>query len=137
MVGDGEKALFLRNEGDEVFPDLAVVRSVHHDNPPTHEQGTERPGRLGDTLPEQKSAVQETDWHRLEKHRFAREIAERLYKAAHRGEYENLIIVAPPVVLGELRKALHKEVEERVLFDVAKELTKHPVDEIEKSICDL
>lgn len=135
VVGDGEKALFLRNEGDEAFPDLKVVREVEHANPPTREQGSDSPGRLHDTPGgTHRSAVSETDWHRLEKSRFAKELADRLYKAAHAGAYDKLIVAAPPVVLGEMRKALHKEVESRLLFDVAKELTNTPVDEIARVI---
>lgn len=132
MVGDGEKALFLRNDGDEAFPNLTVVRAVEHENPPTREQGTDTPGRMHDVRGPHSSAVNETDWHRLEKERFAKEIADRLYKAAHRGLYRKLIIAAPPKVLGDLRKALHKEVEQRIVLDLDKELTNHSVDEIEK-----
>ncbi|WP_075221543.1 host attachment family protein [Acuticoccus yangtzensis] len=134
MVGDGEKALFLKNGSDDAHPNLSVVREMAHDNPPTREQGTDTPGRRADNGIGHKSAVEETDWHRLEKERFAKEIAERLYKAAHRGEYQKLIIAAPPQVLGELRKNLHKEVEERLVFDVPKALTNHPIDEIEKAL---
>ena len=84
MVGDGEKALFLRNDGDDVFPNLTVVREMSNDNPSTREQGTDAPGRLSDGPGPHSSAVEETDWHRIEKARFAHEIAERLYKATHR-----------------------------------------------------
>src|SRR6185312_11462498 len=42
VVADGEKALFLRNEGDAQYPNLQVVRTIHEDNPPTREQGTDR-----------------------------------------------------------------------------------------------
>ena len=45
FVGDGHKALFLRNKGDEKFPNLIGERVFLGDNPPTHEQGTDRPGR--------------------------------------------------------------------------------------------
>ena len=133
VVADGEKALFLRNEGDATYPNLEVFREFHDENPPTHEQGTDRPGRLSDgAFGDHKSAVQETDWHRVEKERFAREIAERLYRAAHRGDYERLVIVAPPMVMGEMRKELHREVSERVVAEVPKTLTNHTIGEIEK-----
>lgn len=46
LVADGEKALFLRNEGDAEYPNLEVVREMHDDNPPTREQGTDQPGPL-------------------------------------------------------------------------------------------
>lgn len=132
VVADGEKALFLRNEGDRKYPNLEVLRSVHEDNPPTHEQGTDRPGRFSDGPTLHRSAVEETDWHRIEKERFAKSIAERLYRAAHRGEFERLVVAAPPVVMGEMRKEFHKEVEQRIIGEVPKTLTNHTIDEIEK-----
>ena len=45
FVGDGGKALFLRNEGDEKFPNLVTERVFVDKDPPTHEQGTDAPGR--------------------------------------------------------------------------------------------
>lgn len=134
IVADGEKALFLRNEGDEKFPNLEVLRTIKEENPATHEQGTDRPGRLSDGPSIHRSAVEETDWHRIEKERFAKEIAGRLYKAAHRGDFERLVIVAPPLVMGEMRKELHKEVEDRLVGEVSKTLTNHRIDEIEKIV---
>ncbi len=135
LVGDGEKALFLRNEGDATYPNLTVVREARHESVPNREQAADKPGsRFDGGQGPHASRMAETDYQRIEKERFAKEIAERLYKAAHRGEYDALIVAAPPMVLGELRKALHKEVETRLLFDVAKELTNHPVNEIEQAL---
>lgn len=132
VVADGEKALFLRNEGDAKYPNLEVFRELHDDNPPNRDQASDRAGRFNDGPNVHRSAVQETDWHRIEKERFAKEIAGRLYKAAHRGDYERLVIVAPPLVMGEMRKELHKAVSERVIAEIPKTLTNHTIDEIEK-----
>lgn len=132
VVADGEKALFLRNEGDAKYPNLEVFREVKEQNSATHDQGTDRPGRLNDGPSSHRSALEETDWHRVEKERFAKDIAERLYKSAHRGDFKRLIIVAPPLVMGEMRKELHKEVEDRVVGQVTKTLTGHTIDEIEQ-----
>ena len=44
FIGDGRKALFLRNTGDAKYPDLKVEQVFAEENPPTHEQGTDRPG---------------------------------------------------------------------------------------------
>ena len=79
-----------------------------------------------------RSAYEETDWHQLEEDRFAAETAELLRKRALSNDFESLIIVAPPKTLGELRKHYHKEVEKRLAGEVAKDLTGHPVVEIEK-----
>ena len=45
FVGDGRKALFLLNAGDKKFPNLKTERIFVDDNPPTHEQGSDRLGR--------------------------------------------------------------------------------------------
>jgi len=131
LVADGEKALFLKNKGDTRYPNLEVVREMEQDNPPTREQGSDRPGRYSDGPSIHRSAVDDTDWHRIAKERFADEIAARLYTLAHAGDFREIILVAPPLVLGELRKKLHKEVDERVSAEMAKTLTNHSVSDIE------
>jgi len=47
FVGDGRKVLFLRNDGDEKFPNLKTKRVFEDDNPLTHEQGSERQQGVG------------------------------------------------------------------------------------------
>ncbi|SMH32107.1 host attachment family protein [Mesorhizobium australicum] len=132
VVADGEKALFLRNEGDALYPNLEVVREIREENPPTREQGSDRPGRFNDGPSAHRSAVADTDWHRAQKEKFADDIASRLYRLAHRGDFDKLVIVAPPLVLGEMRRKFHKEVSDRIVGEVPKTLTNHPVYEIEK-----
>ncbi|WP_372893519.1 host attachment protein [Rhodosalinus sp.] len=132
LVADGEKALFLRNLTDAENPNLEVVRQESQDNPATHEQGTDRPGRMQDTGVQQLSALQETDWHRLEEARFANDLADLLYRMAHAHKFERIVLCAPARVLGELRTKMHKEVADRVVGEVRKELTNHPRDEIEQ-----
>ncbi len=132
MVGDGQKALFFRNEGDSTYPNLEIVDVLHHDNPRTGEQGSDRPGRTHSSVGAARSAMQETNWHKLEKHRFAKDIANALYSAAHSGRYDKLVIAAPPMIMGDLRKAMHKEVSDKVVAEVSKDLTNLPPHEIEK-----
>lgn len=134
LIADGEKALFLRNIGDEMDFNLEVVRKDEQDNPPTREQGTERPGRFNDGPSVQRSAVGDTDWHALEKDRFAGDMADRLYRLAHRGVFDSLVIAAPPRLLGSLREALHPEVRARVVAEIAKTLTNEPLDKLESHL---
>ncbi|MCP1198868.1 host attachment family protein [Notoacmeibacter sp. MSK16QG-6] len=133
VIADGEKALFLRNEGDATYPNLDVFREMEQDNPPNREQAANRRGRMNDSGANgaQRSAVDDTDWHRLGKERFAREIADRLYKMAHKGKIDRLIVAAPPQVLGDMRKEYHKEVSDLIVGEVDKELANHPIHEIE------
>jgi len=132
LIADGEKALFLRNDLDEINPDLNVVRIEEQENPSDAEQGVEPPGRMEDTGVQQRSAMQEADWHQLAKDRFADELADLLYKYAHKSAFSRLVVVAPPRVLGELRKTVHKEVASRIVAEVDKDLTNHPLDKVEK-----
>ena len=136
LIADGEKALILENATDDENPYLQVRREEHHENPSTGEQAANRPGRFQDGPGPQRSAVADTDWHRLEKERFADELADILYKQAHKGAYKELVIVAAPRVLGDLRPKLHKEVQDRVIAEIDKDLTNHPMDEIEKIVSD-
>jgi len=136
LVGDGEKALFLRNQGTPMHVKLIVERVFGHDNPSTHEQGTDRPGRTHSRMTVRRSAMEETDWHQLGEERFTSEIAAALYRLAHANRFSSLIVVAPPRVLGALRKALHAQVIARIAAEVPKELTSHTVGDIERILTD-
>jgi protein required for attachment to host cells len=74
--------------------------------------------------------VEQTDWHQLAEDRFAVRIAHLLYRMGHAGEFEHLIVAAPPKTLGTLRSALHPEVTARLLAEVPKDLTRFPELEI-------
>lgn len=134
LIADSEKALFLENVGDEQDYNLEVRRKDLHDNPKTSEQGANKPGRMQDTGVRQMSAMEDTDWHELEKERFADDLAELLYKRGHDGGFDKIVLVAAPQTLGHLRKKLHKEVEAKVVGEVAKDLTHLPLDQIEKRL---
>ena len=132
VVADGEKMLFLRNEGDEEFPKLELERKREQENPDNIGHKTAEAGRAFPSSGPGHHAYSETDFHQLEENRFAAETADLLKKRALRNDFEQLIIVAPPRTLGELRKHYHKEVEKRLAGEIAKDLTGHPVSEIEK-----
>ena len=98
FVGDGRKAIFLRNEGDEKFPNLKTEKVIEDDdNPPTHEQGTDKPGALGKAMGSgRRSAVEPADWHDLNEHRFARTVAGAIEQVMRERKVPALVIVAPP-----------------------------------------
>jgi protein required for attachment to host cells len=132
VVGDGQKALFLTNEGDEKFPNLRRLSVELHDDPPTHEQGCDAPGRAYSSVGSGRSAVEETDWHEVEKERFAASIAGRINKAAQSAAFKQLVVVAPPKILGDLRREFTKETGTKILAEIPKDLTHHTIAEIER-----
>jgi protein required for attachment to host cells len=131
FVGDGRKALFLRNEGDERFPNLKTEQVFAEENPLTHEQGADRPGstfaRANTT---RRSSMDQTDWHNLEEHRFIARVA-ALEAMVRSRAVPALVIAAPPRTLADLRRAFHADVKQRIVAEIGKDLTNHPVADIE------
>jgi protein required for attachment to host cells len=134
FVGDGQKALFLINEGDEIFPNLRRLIVLESPDPPSREQGSDAPGRAYSSVGGIHSAVEETNWHELQKERFAAQVAEQINRAAQANAFGQIVIVAPPKILGELRGGFTKETERKILAEIGKDLTHHSIAEIERLV---
>jgi protein required for attachment to host cells len=137
VVADGRKMLFFRNEGDTQNLNLQVEKKVVDDNPSHSGQATDLAGGASSTRGGGQwggGSMEEVDFHQQAEDRFAAETAALLKKRALANEFESLIIVAPPKTLGALRKHYHKEVTDRLRAEIAKDLTDHPVPEIEQAL---
>jgi protein required for attachment to host cells len=130
LVSDGRSARLLRNQGTPVKPQLIVEQELLRVNPPTREQGTDRPGRKHGTDGHARSAIEQTDWHHQEEQRFAAELADRLYHLGHDHNYESLVVVAPPKMLGDLRAKFHPVVSKAIVAEVPRDLTAYSAPEI-------
>ncbi|MGY3505141.1 host attachment protein [Bradyrhizobium sp. USDA 4471] len=130
FVGDGRKALFLFNEGDGLKPRLKVQQAFEDENPPTHEQGSDRPGRALSGTEPNRSAMEQTDWHDVEKHRFARTVAGALDRFLRELQTEHLVIIAPPRTLADLRRSFSPAVQKSIIAELAKDLTGLRVSDI-------
>lgn len=131
-VADGAKWLIFRNEGDEKFPKLELIDDASQPGLADRDIGSDRPGRSHQYGVPGRSAVEETDFHQQAEDRFAKSLADHLYKKAHAGAFDALILVAAPKLLGMIRQSLHAAVTDRQIGELAKDLVKHPVREIEK-----
>ncbi|OSJ30440.1 host cell attachment protein [Bradyrhizobium japonicum] len=130
FVGDGSKAFFLLNEGDGLTPRLIVQQALEDENPPTHEQGSDKPGRALSGTEPNRSAMEQTDWHDIEKHRFARTVAGALDRLLGELQAEHLVIVAPPRTLADLRRSFSPTVQKSIIAELAKDLTGLSVSDI-------
>lgn len=79
-----------------------------------------------------RSAMEQTDWHQLAEDRFAIEVAAKLYKAAHAGRFDKLVVVAPPKALAVLRKEWRKEVASCIVAELAADLTHLPMGDLDR-----
>jgi protein required for attachment to host cells len=135
VVSDGRKALLLENAGDEAFPNLKT-REVHeHADAPNRMLNSDKPGRgfqaAGSTI---RSAMDETDRHEEEEHEFVAGVMHRVHELVSAGATSGLVIVAPPQVLGLIRKLATPAVKSATHAEVGHDLTHLPVYEIEKRV---
>ena len=130
LVADGRKMLFLRNQGKG--QQIELVTEAHHerDDRKNSEIKSDAAGAGAQSGGHGRPAMEETDFHQQDEDRYAAEAADQLRIRALAGDYDALVIVAPPRTLGELRKHLHKEVEKRVVMELAKEMTDRPLPDI-------
>jgi protein required for attachment to host cells len=134
FVGDGRKALFLRNDGDDKFLHLKTERVIVGDNSPTRAQGADEPGRVFASGSPGRSTYEQTDWQELEEKNFARDVAGALGRIVRERKVKALVVVAPPKTLAELRNAFQSDVKGRIVAEIDKDFTKLPVYEIEKHL---
>lgn len=90
-VADGEKLKLFRNTGDEVHP--ALTSMAEPDIEP---------------LKRHSGASHQSDPANLDESQFASRIAGLLNKLVLDGKISDLIIIAAPHTLGDLRKSYHK-----------------------------
>lgn len=65
---------------------------------------------------------------------FAKEIAKRLEAGRTSGQFQKLVLMAPPAFLGVLRAQLDDEVRKLVVEEIAKDLVTHSADEVREHL---
>lgn len=134
LVADGRKALFLRNCGTALAPQLKVESVFSQDNPPMHAQVSDRAGRTISGPDHRRGSFEKGDWHEFEETRFAKTIAQTLEQLVRSEQAAGIIIVAPPRTLADLRKSWHQDVAARIVSELPKDLTHHSVQDIAKHL---
>jgi len=136
MVVDGRKMLLLRNHGDEANLDLQTEahdeQESRKDGDIKTDQAGQSSGPAGTGMP--GGTMGETDFAQQAEDRWAADAGALLSKRALKNDYDALVVIAAPKTLGVLRKHYHKEVESRLLGELAKEMTDRPIADIEKML---
>jgi len=65
---------------------------------------------------------------------FAKQVAAQLNEDALKNRYAHLILIADPQTLGRIRPLLHKETQERLIKDLAKDFTNAPLEDIQRAL---
>ncbi len=133
VVADGAHARLFRAEG--ASHTIEPLREEIYD--PARRKGldlmADRPGRTFDRSHDQGRHAMEpdTDPKRVEKERFARRLAEILEDGLNTGAYNELVLVAAPRTLGDLREVLSERVRRHVRHEIDKDLTSLPQPALE------
>ena len=120
VVADGRRARVFRNRGTPLQPVLEEETSVV----PNLLEFAGAPG------------IQPPEWdaRELREATFAKQLAQMLYQRAHARDYEHAVLMVDPGPLGELRACLHKQVRERILLEVATDLSKASATDIQAAL---
>jgi protein required for attachment to host cells len=119
VVADGTGARFFRNTG-------------HGSHILLSSEGEFKPHLLDDGPSGRRPP--ESSNHETDEATFAKQLANELYHRAHRGNFAALILVADPQTLGQIRPTLHKEVQNRLVSEFHKTLTKASIADIQKAL---
>jgi protein required for attachment to host cells len=120
-VADGEKLNLFRNAGDEAALKLVEVPHGHVDA----EQGTSAGRQASSANPDHGQAGED---------QFSAGVVQQLNNQALGGKIKNLVIIAAPRALGEMRQHYHKALSAILLAEIAKDLTGHSMADVEKAI---
>ncbi len=120
-VADGEKLNLFHNTGHEA-PKLTAlphvdIKSGNKASGSRHESSSANP-----------------DEGQVEKDGFSVGIATFLNRQVLDGKISDLVIIAAPRTLGELRKHYHKALSAKLVAEIAKDLTGHSLHDVETSI---
>jgi protein required for attachment to host cells len=133
-VIDGAKAIVMVNEGTAFEPRLKVLRTMTQDNPPTRDQGRDRPGRMNDMSGPHKSSMEAPDLHQRAEDAFIADVMDALERHAEKGAFEKIVLAAPPVALGTVRKQVGAHLKPRIVKEISADYVKMPTQDIAKAV---
>ena len=121
-VADGEKFHLFRTTGNEEppHPQPAGHPKVEGSN---HSAGSRHLSQASN--PDEKQDEEDT---------FAAATAKWLNHEALGNRFEHAVVIAPPKMLGELRKHYHKVLEAKILKEIPKDMTGQTRDDIAAAI---
>ena len=131
LVADAARARIFENTGKGTGLTIVQDMTLDADLAPSRELGTDRPGRSFDSVGSGRHAMESpSDLHRQQKRQFARRVAEVIEERQARKSFDRLVLVAPPVTVGDLRAALPAKVKAVVTAEVIADLTSTPMSEL-------
>lgn len=126
VIADGGRARFVERDERGAFRTVASFVSTEL-HARSSDLGRDRPARVMESATPGRSGIEpRRDLKEAAKEDFVKLVADELGVGHERGQFDSLVLVAPPGVLTELRNNLSKPLTKLVVGDVQKDLTKVP-----------
>jgi len=133
VVADVGRANIIAVTRDAEGRHLDIVHEMSADNRPSQEIASDKPGR-GFANPggnQQRHAMPpSTDPHRHAQDEFVADVVSYLTDKRNHNKFENLVVIAPPRIMGEMRAKMPKPLAEAVEGEITKDLTKIPLADL-------
>ncbi|MGC1407964.1 MAG: host attachment protein [Acetobacteraceae bacterium] len=130
VIANGEHVRFAQPDVDNVLRTIGSLDSASA-HLRSRDIGSDRPGRSFESGTVARHAVAPRhDLHEMEKKKFVHLIGEQINAASGRDEFDELLLVAPPRALSELRAALDAATQVKLIGTLEKDLVKTPDHEL-------
>lgn len=120
MALDGARMSLFRNKGSEREPKFELLAEENSKAPSTANLGEDRPGRAFQSVGTARGAYETTDWHQRAEDEFAEKMAD-LLNFHMKDDARKGVLIAPPKVLGTVRKHLHSGARSRLVAEIDKD----------------
>jgi len=132
VIADGDKARIFQHDGPG--KGLQALQDLNQDQAHLRARDimADRPGRVASSQGNGSRAAVDykTDPVATRERQFLAHLADTLEEKRAAKAFDRLVIVAPPIALGELRPALTDAVRSTIEAELAKDLTKTPTDKL-------
>jgi protein required for attachment to host cells len=133
VVADGTKGVILANQGVGKGLKKVGVFESEEGRKQSREIGSDKPGRAFSRAGEGRAAMEpHTEPQRYAKLEFAHSVAKMLVRMQE--SFDRLILVAPPKTLGDLRSAMDKQLQGKIIGELDKDLTYLPAHDLPKQL---
>ena len=122
-LANGEKFVLMRNVGQPLQPKLQRLGELDLELT-----------NFGAGVRHQDPAGQRNGSTDLDELAHGAAIAGWLNDKALKGEIGDVLVAADPKTLGQIRRHCHKELEDRIVGEVAKDLINSPIEAIERAL---
>jgi len=124
LVCNGTHAMVMRNFGPSKGIELVPGLQFEGGELPESSMFSDRPGRTFDSHGQGRHIKESpSDPKREAKFQFAQNISDCLHKELSENKFDRLIVIAPPLMLGDLRKMFSKQLCSRIIGEIHKDLT--------------